>query len=89
MLDIANINQYIKEHNISVTKQESKKRGTKESAIDLDNVGVSERNVQEDAIFKKYKQLFSTSAEFEGVGELRLLLEEKVTCCLHFTYIAV
>lgn len=78
MLDIAHINQFIKEHNITVTKQETKKRGANESAIDLDNVGVSEKSAKEDATFKRYQQLFSTSAEFEGVGELKLLQEEKV-----------
>lgn len=76
VLDIANINQYIKENKIQVTKQE-KKKGAQESAIDLDNTGSIERREQEDATFKKYQQLISQNPEFEGIGDLRILQEEK------------
>ena len=77
MLDIGHINQYIKENKIQVTKQE-KKKGAQESAIDLDNAGSIEKREQEDATFKKYQQLISQNPEFEGIGDLRILHEEKV-----------
>jgi len=77
VLDIDHINQYIKDNKIQVQKQETKKKGAHESAVDLDNAASVERRPEEDATFKKYQQLFAQNTEFEDIGDLRLLHEEK------------
>lgn len=77
ILDIAHINQYIKENQIQVTKQETKKKGVQESTIDLDNAGAVDKRPEENTTFKKYQQFFHQNTEFEGVGQLRLVHEEK------------
>lgn len=78
ILDISHINTYIKENHIQVSRQETKKKGAQESAIDLDNTGAIEKKPEENTTFKKYQQFFTQNSEFEGVGPVRLIHDEKL-----------
>lgn len=79
-LDITNIVNFIKENNIQITakKEPAKKRGVQESAVELDNAAVAERAPTENAQFKKYQQMFSSSPHFEDIGQLRMVHDEKL-----------
>ena len=61
-----------------MSRQETRKKGGQESAIDLDNAGAVEKKPEENTTFKKYQQFFHQNAEFEDVGPLRLIHDEKV-----------
>jgi len=87
VLDIDHINQYIKDNKIQVQRQENKKKGVHESAVDLDNAAAVERRPEEDAIFKKYQQFFAQNSEFQDIGELRLLHEEKAVTDVNSEYL--
>jgi len=76
-LDIQNITKYVKENKVTIQKKEVAKKNVM-NTLELDNAIEVEKRSNEGPLFKKYQALFAHNPQFEDIGALRLILNEKV-----------
>jgi len=76
ILDIQNINKFVKENKVTIKKKEPVKAAAK-GALELDNAVEVEKRSKEGPVFKKYQALFANNPQFEDIGPLRLVSNDK------------
>jgi len=76
ILDMQNINKFVKENKVTIKKKEPVKVAAK-GALELDNTVEVEKRSKEGPVFKKYQALFSNNPQFEDIGPLRLVSNDK------------
>lgn len=76
ILDIQNINKFVKENKVTIKKKEPVKAAAK-GALEIDNAVEVEKRSKEGPVFKKYQALFANNPQFEDIGALRLVSNDK------------